>query len=178
MFFRACVVAVLLVLFAPSSALAAEPGSHRWYGGQTLAVDGAAVALLVAGGLSERSFAVLAGLSAATYLIGAPLVHVAHGEGTRGGGSFMIRVGAPLLGAVIATEAIRSEPESCKYQGESTDCQEDRHHQGFAGMLIGSAVGAFAATVIDAAALAWKPPVTIAPQVSADRFTLSVVGTF
>jgi hypothetical protein len=173
-------LAFSLTLFT-SSASAAEPEPSRWYGGQTLATDGAAAALFVTAIFTNGSSTAL-GLSAATYLIGAPIVHLANGEGGRAGGSFMLRVTAPLLGAVIVSEAMRSEPQSCSYYGHSTDCNEDRQMQSFFGALIGGTLGAVAASVTDAAAIAWKPaarpPVTIAPQVGAERFAVSVIGTF
>lgn len=96
---------------APSTAMEvppAEPSAtseRRWYGYQTLAIDGAAVGFGVLSGISDgrmsRTVFDIAGVG--TYLLGGPFVHLAHGHIGKGLGSFGIRVGAPLACLLIAT---------------------------------------------------------------------------
>jgi hypothetical protein len=78
---------------------------RRWYGWQTLATDGAAIALLVgtasaaaAADLSEGPLLTTGyTLGLVTYALGGPIVHFSHGNTWRGLASFGIRVPVPLL---------------------------------------------------------------------------------
>ena len=62
----------------------------EWYGWQTLIADGVAIA--------STPFVPVVGVG--VYLTGAPIVHLAHGNGARAGASLGFRLGAPLVGAV------------------------------------------------------------------------------
>jgi hypothetical protein len=77
--------------------VAAEPTpaarETEWYGYQTIATDAAAV------GLASLSHAGKAA-GAITYLIAAPVIHVAHGSIGKGVGDLGIRLVSPLTGAL------------------------------------------------------------------------------
>ena len=98
----------------------------RWYGWQTLMVDGAAI--LIASDVSVP-----------IYVLGGPIVHWSHGNVGRGFGSLGLRVGAPLLLAAAFVGG-------CDGNGD-VGCLG-------LGALMGLLLGAGAAIAIDAAAIA------------------------
>jgi hypothetical protein len=111
----------------------------RWYGWQTLIVDSGtllltAVAAGSGGGGGQTVF--LSG-----YLLGGPIVHAAHGNWAKAGGSLALRAGLPVAGAYLGAGA-----QNCSQSGGDM-C-------GLGGALTGIAVGGLAAIVIDAALLA------------------------
>jgi hypothetical protein len=75
------------------------PDERRWYGAQTLAMDGIALGLLVLGASSESGE--LIGLSGLTYLLGGPIVHAAHGRAGMSFASLGVRIGFPIGGALL-----------------------------------------------------------------------------
>lgn len=150
----------------------AEPRRETWYGAQILLVDAAAVGLLVASvtvgsgrpGLGEG----LAVASAGTYLLGGPIVHLAHGRADVAAGSLGLRVAVPILTAV-AGMAI-----------EQHSCSPGLLWCGAAGLVLGGAVGAVGAVAIDSAALAWAPRTHLvaAPMVGGGRLGVNLGGAF
>jgi hypothetical protein len=87
---------------------------RNWYGYQTLLIDAGALILLVSaiapansnnGGLESA----LIDLSATTYIVGGPVVHLLHGRYAMSGIDLAVRAGAPLvlgvLGAAIGAAA-------------------------------------------------------------------------
>ena len=75
--------------------------------------------------------------------LSAPIVHLAHGDGTGAAASLALHVLAPIAGALIGAQA-----SGCtRSNGDIDFC-------GLAGAGVGILVGAIAATTIDAAALA------------------------
>lgn len=74
----------------------AEPAPSRWYGWQTLTTDGASLLVAIMGGAASSSGIGYVGLGG--YLLGAPVVHLAHGNPGRGAASFVLRAGLPVLG--------------------------------------------------------------------------------
>ena len=116
-----------------------QPLESRWYGWQTLLVDGAAIGTLFAAAGTESSE--LAILGVGTFYLGAPIVHFTHGNVGRGFGSLGLRVGAPLIVGAIGAG--------------SADCNRDHEFCGFAEFAAGVAVGAALAVVVDAVALAY-----------------------
>jgi len=92
-----------------------------WYGYQTLASDGAALGLLVAGlTSSERSGMAWAGV--ATYALGAPVVHASHGNWGSGGKSLLLRTGSPIVGCavgamvgILATPFAPADPDQSEH---------------------------------------------------------------
>lgn len=112
----------------------------------------------------------------ATYVLGAPLVHLAHGRGTRALGSVALRVGLPL--ATVGVIAATRHPDC----SASADVCDDAD---LGALMIGLAGSLVAASVIDAVFLAegdeppparsWAP--TLAPTTSGG-LTLGVGGAF
>jgi hypothetical protein len=74
----------------------APPQKGRWYGWQTLAADGAALAMLIAASNSDNGVN-LTRAAFTTYLLAPAVLHSVHGNFGRGAGSIAIRAGAPLL---------------------------------------------------------------------------------
>jgi hypothetical protein len=145
-----------LCVSAPASAQdALSPPSdsvktvRRWYGWQTLTLDGAALGVAVGGSaFVDRDVPIVAGLG--TYALGAPIVHVAHGEPWRAAGSFGLRVGLPLLvGDIVA----RADSTRCPGRDEYEDfeCQDQ-----LGKMAAGALVSMLVASAVDAALLAYK----------------------
>jgi len=142
----------------------------RWYGWQTLLVDGAALGFASTG----------SDLSVGIYALGGPVVHWAHGNTWRGVGSLVLRVGAPLaLGAAFGY--------GCEASGNSDG------DMGCLGAEIGGAMlGVVGAIVVDSAVLARDTvpvdedmavrvgPVRVAPAIAAgrDHGSFLLQGTF
>ena len=105
---RSLLIATVLATLSLSSAARAEdsrpPG--RWYGWQTLTVDGGSLALggtlLGLGAESSTVRAVGGSLLAGGYVLGAPTVHWAHGRIGRGFISLGLRASVPLATGLIA----------------------------------------------------------------------------
>jgi|GEM_PF-2725679 len=132
-------------LIAPNAKWQPPPGP-RWYGWQTLAFDAAAITLVFGAlALQEDEASPLIGvLGAATYGIGAPVVHAVHGNYGRAFGSLGIRVLAPIAIGLIGMQL--------------EDCSQGEFLCGAAGLVIGGLVGISGAIAVDAAALAYTTP--------------------
>jgi hypothetical protein len=161
---------------APDGATEKLAGSH-WYGWQTLATDGAAVALL-ATGIATSSEGV-GFFSAATFALGGPIVHLAHGRGGAAAASLGIRVGLATAG-FFAGAAM----EDCNHSSEGDDfC-------GLEGAAIGLLAGSGVAMILDTVLLAHEsvrreqPQRTgvlfVSPAVSVTKSsgTVGLAGTF
>jgi hypothetical protein len=117
---------------------------RSWYGWQTLATDLGAVALVaaalaVADGGEPPAALGYAGLG--LYVLGGPVVHLAHRNPGRAAGSLALRVGGPILGGAVG-------------------CAADGNDGGvgcLGGLALGVFLGTLSAVVIDAAALAHEP---------------------
>jgi hypothetical protein len=134
------------------TATAETAPAPTWYGGQTLAVDLAALALgagarLVVGDGSWRAFPYM--LGGAAYLFGGPIVHGLHGQGGRAAGSFGMRIALPAFGA-LAGVAVHHN----RQPGDPPDWFPREAVDGF---LIGAGVGAVVASAVDAIFLAREP---------------------
>jgi hypothetical protein len=138
--------------------------SGRSYGLHIVGIDAASI---VAGAATGRGEVFVAG-----WLLGAPLVHLAHGNPGRALGSLALHAGLPLAGALVGFAA-----ESCG--------PTDGAFCGLGGAIIGTGLGMIAATSIDAAALAQDTDVPSQPavarfipqlQVGAGRVTVGVIG--
>ncbi len=112
------------------------------YGYQIALADGAALA---AGLITENGGVMIGG-----YLLGGPIIHLAHDQIGRGFLSLGLRVGLPYLGA-IAGAAV----------GES-NCQgsDDELFCGLGEIIVGGLLGAATASVIDWTLLARKTTTT------------------
>ncbi|HEU4533142.1 MAG TPA: hypothetical protein VFS00_03455 [Polyangiaceae bacterium] len=141
------------------------------YGWQTMASDVTAVALLGIGSATENdgvgsTVASAAGLG--FYLLGAPLVHAAHGQIGKGFGSFGLRLGAPIGGALTGL-AIASTLCPGEQPGENR-----AHLCPIAYSMLGGFLGTVTAVLVDATVLAKKevrarPSVSFAPSVIPSR---------
>jgi hypothetical protein len=180
----------------PDCALTARPPvgepERHWYGWQVVATDGVALALSIAGGAASsdnnsNANAAFFALSGITYVLGGPIVHLAHHRAGTGFASLVLRVGLPVGGALMGGligEAVAS--------GSHTDDQWGglEHLETVAIAVAGGAsVGAVAAVILDPTFLSYEerqaapqhargPIVT--PVVSAikDGATLGVAGVF
>jgi hypothetical protein len=114
LFCAACLVAAMAtakVCLADASSVDGhatpdEPQSklrRRWYGWQTFSVDGVAAGLLL-GAVTTNGAPALDGCSAVSFVIGGPIVHLAHGQWEMALGSAGTRIVAPLFGAIIGSQ--------------------------------------------------------------------------
>jgi hypothetical protein len=118
---------------------------RRAYGLQTVSVD--LMAILGGASLAAATGAAGGAVMVGGYMVGAPIVHVVHGEFVRAVADVGIRFAAPmLLGSLgfIALHRNVSGPEGSSDPG------------GVAGGWIGLTVGVIAAVVIDASVLAYE----------------------
>lgn len=148
------------------------PPERTWYGGYTLAVDGA---LLLAGtGLmvaNQPGFGVA--LAAGGLALGGPIVHWAHGEGNRGFLALGVNLGCTLVGGLL---------------GAGVGLAAGSDLAGLIFGVIGGGVGLLTGAVIDASVLAYQeaPPrrlgggFRIAPdlRLGAGGGTVGVAGAF
>jgi hypothetical protein len=132
-------VAALLV--APAAARA--DGDGRWYGWQTLALDGAAFGGGAIAGVT-RSEPVAAG-AAALYLLGPAVVHLAHDRRGAAAASAGLRAAVPLAAALAGGGVgllFARDPDP------------DALPPAFRGALVGIVIGVVGAVALDAAVLA------------------------
>jgi hypothetical protein len=117
---------------------------RRWYGWQIILVDVANWALFFVGTPLVNEPAV--GASMLLYGLGGPIVHAAHGQAGVGAASFGMRLFSPIVGALTAGLVFAPSMEG----NDATTT--------LVLMLLGGMVGALAAQVVDAAALAYELP--------------------
>lgn len=133
---------------------------RRWYGHQTLLVDGASIAALFAD----------PGLGAGGLILGGPVVHTAHGHVGKALGSLGLRVGAPIAGGAAGMAFEGAASGGCS--GE-WGCLR--------GAVVGFFVGAVSAIAIDSAVLANEdvpasergPSVGLKPSISIGKRDLA-----
>lgn len=146
------VLATALTLAIPSAARPpTEAPARTWYGWQTLTSDGAALALGLSG-IPAESF-VPPVLGAVGYVVGAPMIHAAHGHPIRA----LVSVGLRLVLTVglggLTYLALKPDGPT-----ESSGVVDPDHLQaGGTGFLVG-ALGGIAAIVVDAATAFEEPP--------------------
>jgi hypothetical protein len=162
----------------PAPAAASTPASSapetRWYGWQTILVDIGSVGLGVAVGRAAGTGAGLAvGLTG--YAIGAPIVHLAHGEGGDAGVSVGLRLGLPLVAGLIGYGIGAASFQGCA-PGQWF-CSRD--WSAGIGAFLGADVGALGAVILDWSLLGhehvaseaassqgvhWSPLVAVTPK--------------
>jgi len=163
----------LTPLVEPAAPATAEPvvASYRE---QTAASDAAAVGLLfVAGGAKTVQ---LIPVALGTYFLGAPVIHLVHHRPGRAAASLALRVGLPILGAMIGAKTYHS---SCSPHDVECDDVGPEVNE-----VLGVLGGALAASVIDTAFLAkgdeaparpaWSPTVAAGRQ----GFSVGLAGSF
>lgn len=145
---------------APSAAPQAPTPTH-WYGYQTLAVDGAALAVLLPSFAvtDPRASTALAFGSGATFLVGGPVVHWAHGADLKGFADLGIRVGLPLALGTIGGFIGRAtwHPTPCPTMTTDSCGGPGPYAASFQGAAIGGFIGVAGAIALDAAVLAREP---------------------
>jgi hypothetical protein len=140
----------------------------RWYGGDTLTTDGISLALALAGGIAEPNGEALFWMAGGGYVLGAPIVHLVHGNPGRAAASLGLRVALPMAFFGVGTTI------------------EDCRGQDFCGVrsfVIGVPLGMVAAMALDAAVLARDTvhrPVALAPTASfgPNGTTVGLAGSF
>jgi hypothetical protein len=173
----------------PSNTDELNQSARRWYGWQTFAADGTVLALAAAavplGAHAPYWPAEALGYTAAaTYALGAPVVHLVQGQPLKAAGSLGLRVGLPLgVYALLRHDSWGHCPG--KSEGE-----DEQYCQPTLGLLFGVLAAGVAASAIDGALLAWKPVETQReaawmPLVSVERdkhgrtgVTLGLSGAF
>jgi len=123
------------------------------YGSHTFLVDASFIGLgIAAGSIANADITaarILGGIAAAGYLLGPPIVHLLHRQGGAAGGSFALRLGAPLGGALL---------------GGAVGAKAGSGYAGYVGIFVGAALGIVTAAIVDAAVLA-EEEVESAPAV-------------
>ncbi|HEY8087124.1 MAG TPA: hypothetical protein VIF09_04750 [Polyangiaceae bacterium] len=190
---------------APARTDAPAPAS-TWYGYQTLATDGVALALLIPAATSgvsatQQGFGVG---SLVMYGVAAPIVHFSHGHVGKGFLDLALRAGIPIATGFIGGAIAVAEPApGC---GTPSGCEPfGGAMQELAGIGLGVMIGVATAVTIDATVIAREPAqqdaavdrpepppppprpttATIAPtfdlapeRTGGTRATVGVVGTF
>jgi hypothetical protein len=152
---------------APSDATIAQPS----YRAQLALADAAVVGVSLLGSLSANNNAVPT-LVIGTYLLGSPAIHLAHDHGSRAVASLGLRLGLPLLGAMLGAGAACGGRSSC-----GTDAA-------IAVPAIGAVAGVLAASAIDLVYLGREDTIAaprLSPTVSADghgSVRLGLTGRF
>jgi hypothetical protein len=93
----------------PVVPLTAGPPARVWYGWQVLAADGALLgltAVALAGDAED-----LGQLSLLGFFVAGPLVHRAHAGGSRALASLGMRLGLPVVGAIIGVSTATCSPD-------------------------------------------------------------------
>ncbi len=144
--------------YAQEASIGASPDGPRWYGWQTLSVDGIALGVTLTGwatvsastpGSSPLGSVVL-GVGLTGYALGPPLVHLAHGRWVTALVDAGIRLTAPIIaGAIGSVIDLASNPNQC--QDASGPCGP------FVGAGVGAVVGYAGAVAFDAVFLAREP---------------------
>ena len=146
--------------------LKTKPGER--YGHETALVDVVGIGVTVG---AIKGGAPLAIVGLATYVLGGPIVHLAHGHAGKFGLDLGIRLGAPIVGMGLGMATVCAGG-GCKGGLTGT-------YTALAGGFIGVATGVLTAIIVDAAAIArepgappseaprWNGKPTVQPQVAA-----------
>ena len=171
----------------PGSAEERAPEKEASYAWQTLAVDGAALSLMVVG--AARKERELQSLGVGTYAFGPPLVHAAHGRFGRAGIDVASRVVLPV-GFGAAGFGAGYLLGSAVGSGRSRDGELHGLVLGLVGAVLGVGGGYVTAVVVDAVVLAApdkdtarvaaKARPSVIPTAAVDAFggSLGIAGTF
>jgi hypothetical protein len=123
---------------APRAADVPKPESRvEWYAGKLVAADAISLITFYAGAQSESASA-LPALGLGGYLLAAPIIHATEGRPAVALGSFMLRLGLPIVGATVASMTYKSE------QDDHCDCMGDA-----IAVIGGLAVGMLVAMPLD-----------------------------
>ena len=150
----------------------AKAAKKRWYGGPILVTDGIAYGSIALGFGVWETAPVAIPIGVLTYALGGPIVHMAHGNWGRSAISMGVRVASPIVGLAIGANAQNSNYDDSSGGGDRAEA-----------LLGGVFVGMLAATLVDAALIAYEPvseSPTVAPTVSLgkDHAFIGATGTF
>jgi hypothetical protein len=173
----------------PAPAAASTPASSvretRWYGWQTMLVDIGSVGLGVAAGRAAGTGTGFA-VALTGYAVGAPIVHLAHGEGGDAGVSVGLRLGLPLVAGLIGYGIGAASFQGCA----PGDWFCSRDWSAGIGAVLGAGVGAVGAVILDWSLLGrervppgatssrgihWSPLVAVTPK---GEPSMGVAGSF
>jgi hypothetical protein len=147
-----------------------EASGMRWYGWQPLLVDSVAYGMFFGSDpiqVGDKVNVELLAASVITFSLAAPAVHFANGRIGRGFGSLGLRSGMVVAGAF--TGVALGGCHDYYVDGDERDTCADAAKTVLAFMAV--------ATVVDAAALSWKPDEDDAPTRSAGRILPGVAVT-
>ena len=116
---------------------------RRWYGWQTFAADGAASALFLAAVADDHSTTLFA-LSGLTFGLGAPVIHVTHGNWEVGLASLGLRFSGVFVGVMIGSQSDIRVSEDATSSDSSSKWA-----------LTGAAIGSLVASAIDGLLLSY-----------------------
>lgn len=126
-----------------STSAPAAPPARRWYGWQTFAADGAASVLFLTAVADDHNTTLFA-LSGLTFGLGAPAIHVAHGNWEVALGSLGLRFAGPFIGIMIGSQSdIRSSEDATSSDSSSKWA------------IAGAAIGGLVASAIDGLLLSY-----------------------
>ena len=135
------------------SAAPAAPSESGWYGGQTLGVDGVALALFALGaangGSNPSTATSLMVTSGITYVLGGPVIHIAHGRYGTAAASLGVRLAAPVVGGAVGGVA------GAVLFGAASN-STGALIGGATGAIFGLGTGVIVASVLDSAVLAHR----------------------
>jgi hypothetical protein len=130
-----------------------EPSNTRWYGWQTLILDGMSFATFAVSEATQTDGGV--SLALLSYLIGPAIVHAGHQQWGASGASVALRLVLPLAGLIsgmMATPAC-SGSNPCGAGVQPGDSNPD----GGRNALLGVGLGTLAASLLDGFVLARQP---------------------
>lgn len=190
---RLIIAALLGSLALPATARAAEPtapaeesspaatptpASVRWYGWQPLVVDLGSIATKVGGGFVRGAgTAPIEIVGGAGYVLGAPLIHLAHGQADKAGVSIALRTLVPGVGALVGVllASIAFPNGTVSQSGDSVSAVDKSVYQALGG-FIGFGAGAVAGIVVDDVVVAKEKAAPPAPPDSHPTIEPRVVG--
>lgn len=142
----------MLVVLAGATPARADDGVAR-YAEQTIAADAVALGLVLGGHSTEHGLARDTGIGLG--IGGAPLVHLAHGNGRGAATSLALRVTLPLAAAWLGNKLAPHRVCFTPTDASQPVCEAERRMP--SGTVVGLALGMAAVSVIDATTLAKKP---------------------
>jgi hypothetical protein len=161
------------------------PPTHVWYGYQTLATDGVALALLLPAAASvntpgQQGFEMG---SLVMYAVAAPLVHFSHGNVGKGFADLGLRVGLPVVSGLVGVGIVEALPRpDCNNpaNASATACQPfGLLAEVVFGGVLGVATGVVTAITFDAAVLGRETVPADAPSRSVTQPVIaSIAPTF
>jgi len=128
----------------PSSTIRTSATPSSWYGYQTLAADGLAIALAVLAERKNSAPMLMAGVG--LYFVGAPTIHGLHRRPGAVSGSLGLRIAMPLI-----VSALASATADCRVRVVNDETCD------FGEKIVGGAIGLGLAMILDSALLSWAP---------------------